>query len=81
MRSNRHPVSRAIISIYQQHLTRYTPTCGRPGPSCSQLAAQVGVVAFLTGHMICAECSGGSSSGAARRSSGMGKTGKQQKRK
>jgi len=77
----RHPISRAIIRLYQQHATRYTPRCGRVGLSCSQLAAQVGLFTFLTGHMMCTECSGGSSSGAARRSSGMGKTGKQAQRK
>jgi putative component of membrane protein insertase Oxa1/YidC/SpoIIIJ protein YidD len=76
----RHPVSRALIRFYQQHITQHTPRCGR-AVSCSQLAAQVGLVAFLTGHMWCTECTGGSSSGAARRSSGMGKTGKQTKRK
>ena len=77
----RHPVSRALIRVYQQHLTQHTPRCGRIGLSCSQLAAQIGLFGFLTGHMMCAECSGGSSSGAARRQSGMGRTGKQQKRK
>ena len=76
-----HPISRSLIRFYQQHLTQHTPRCSRVGPSCSQFAYQVGLFSFLTGHMICSECTGGSSSKAARRSSGMGKTGKQQKRK
>jgi hypothetical protein len=77
----RHPVSRVVVRAYQRHVTRHTPTCGRAGLSCSQLAADVGLVAFLAGRMWCAEGTGGSTSGAARRGSGMGKTGKQQKKR
>jgi hypothetical protein len=79
MNNKTHPISRVLIRFYQRRLTRYTPECGRIGRSCSQLAAEVGLVAFITGHMMCAECTGnkGSSTRAARRTSGMGKTGRQ----
>lgn len=51
-------VSHHLISFYRRHLTRYTPRCGRVGPSCSQIAAELGLIAGLVAFTHCEECRG-----------------------
>ena len=51
-------VSHRLISFYRTHLTRYTPICGRVGPSCSQIALDLGLLAGLVAFTHCEECRG-----------------------
>lgn len=47
-----------MIRFYRRYLTRYTPECGRAGPSCSQIAATSGLVAGLLAFTRCEDCRG-----------------------
>jgi putative component of membrane protein insertase Oxa1/YidC/SpoIIIJ protein YidD len=51
-------VTAAVIRFYRRYLTRFTPACGRVGPSCSQTALQSGLVAGLLAFTRCEDCRG-----------------------
>jgi hypothetical protein len=52
------PSATAAIRFYRRHLTRFTPKCGRTGPSCSQIALEAGLLAGLVAFIHCDECRG-----------------------
>ena len=47
-----------LIRYYQKHLTRFTPKCGRAGPSCSQIGLELGLLAELVAFTHCEDCRG-----------------------